>query len=550
MDEILPMILPKGIVVNTKDIYKEVANFPVLPNDKLWEYWRGKFNTIRPCLGNLPLTIAFQVYTTTSKSLLDPTACRLEHFWWHVWGSDRRYLSGRALARLFEDISLGPTFVPLRGPPNRWEGPDVSHRGSSVSCELRELTASKNTALDQHDDPSAKDIDATKKNPADGTDENPETKSIPSKSSSERKQSSSKPRPAPILKKKPRGPSTSGPRPTARFVSPHESGDEVAAARETPSSGSTITPELELRAAVKSPSKKKSHGSGKKFVASTAGVKRRPVLSRKMSSQTSVHSSASDTKSSEGASSAGARQPGISQRSVSPIAEIATKPTVFHSSVIESGVSADSPVLSAKAAGKRPATLRSTGTATNLDQRQYQSPITGEISLLSTSRRQSDSMPRAQSSINLSTRSSTHNHLWPDSLRTTGTAAATQPAVGSVPISHSQHQHNHQSRGERRPSRGFSQGLFTGATASTTNVAAQGTIIDQSGSFGAMDTTNFFSRSAEHDSSLSSSLLESRFLPTQPSTAASVPLARTKSQLTLLLEREKNGPGDANRRRH
>lgn len=66
------------------------------------------------------------VYTTTNKKLKDPTARRLENFWWHVWGSDRRALSGRALAKIFEDISVGPTFVPLRGPANRWEGSDVS----------------------------------------------------------------------------------------------------------------------------------------------------------------------------------------------------------------------------------------------------------------------------------------------------------------------------------------------------------------------------------------------------------------------------------------
>jgi len=72
-------------------------------------------NTAHTCL----------VYTTTYKKLKDPTACRLENFWWHVWGSDRRFLNGSALAKLYEEISVGPTFVPLKGPPNRWEGPDV-----------------------------------------------------------------------------------------------------------------------------------------------------------------------------------------------------------------------------------------------------------------------------------------------------------------------------------------------------------------------------------------------------------------------------------------
>jgi hypothetical protein len=69
------------------------------------------------------------VYATTSRKLQDPTARRLENFWWHVIGVDRRHLnllSGPLLAWLYENISLGPTFVPLKGRLNRWEGPDVS----------------------------------------------------------------------------------------------------------------------------------------------------------------------------------------------------------------------------------------------------------------------------------------------------------------------------------------------------------------------------------------------------------------------------------------
>lgn len=73
------------------------------------------------------------VYTYTSRKLSDPTAHRLENFWWHVLGSDRRYLSGKALAKLFEEISNGPTFVPLKGPANRYEGPPVEFP-SQNSC--------------------------------------------------------------------------------------------------------------------------------------------------------------------------------------------------------------------------------------------------------------------------------------------------------------------------------------------------------------------------------------------------------------------------------
>ncbi|CAI4211059.1 unnamed protein product [Parascedosporium putredinis] len=75
----------------------------ILPKEKIKEYWK--------------------VYTTTFRRLIDPTANRLEHFWWHVWGSDRRYLPGAVLAKLFEEISTGPTIAPIPGPPNRWEPP-------------------------------------------------------------------------------------------------------------------------------------------------------------------------------------------------------------------------------------------------------------------------------------------------------------------------------------------------------------------------------------------------------------------------------------------
>jgi hypothetical protein len=41
MDPMLAMLLPKGIMVNTSDIYKEVASYPVVPPEKIWEYWHG-----------------------------------------------------------------------------------------------------------------------------------------------------------------------------------------------------------------------------------------------------------------------------------------------------------------------------------------------------------------------------------------------------------------------------------------------------------------------------------------------------------------------------
>lgn len=86
--------------------------------------------------------------------------------------------------------------------------------------------------------------------------------------------------------------------------------------------------------------------------------------------------------------------------------------------------------------------------------------------------------------------------------------------------------------------------LFTEATSSTTNVAAQGTIIDQAGSIRDLPhlSTSNLTRDDEtspHGGSSASSLLEGRLTPTRPTSSAVLPLGRTKSQLTLLLEREK-----------
>ncbi len=41
MDFSQNMILPKGFVINSDDIYKEVASYPVVPPEKIKEYWSG-----------------------------------------------------------------------------------------------------------------------------------------------------------------------------------------------------------------------------------------------------------------------------------------------------------------------------------------------------------------------------------------------------------------------------------------------------------------------------------------------------------------------------
>lgn len=48
MDPSQFMLLPKGFVTNSEDIYKEVASYPVVPPEKIREYWGGKRAPIWP----------------------------------------------------------------------------------------------------------------------------------------------------------------------------------------------------------------------------------------------------------------------------------------------------------------------------------------------------------------------------------------------------------------------------------------------------------------------------------------------------------------------
>ncbi|OAA72121.1 hypothetical protein ISF_01194 [Cordyceps fumosorosea ARSEF 2679] len=322
--------LPKGILTNSSTVYDEVAAYSTLPADKVHQYWH--------------------VYTTTNKKLKDPTARRLENFWWHVWGSDRSKLSGPVLARIFEDISLGPTVVPLRGPPNRWEGPDAA----PLTVEMIMAHIQRNL----HNDAGKKSASTRRHN---------ERAAARVSSSSALRPS----QPPPILKKAGSS-STNVTRhtATARFVSPHESAEEDDAESDIPSSGN----------AGKEPS--------------------------------------------------------------------------------------TAPARDKTAGGKQKATRRS--------QQEAASDHT-ELSMANPTR-----------------------------------------------------------------------SLFTAATSSTTNVAVQGTIIDQSGSIPSLPQISIsnFPRDepSSHGGSSTSSLRETRLTPTQPSSSVVLPLGRTKSQLTLLLEREKERP--------
>ncbi|KAK8132608.1 hypothetical protein PG999_000781 [Apiospora kogelbergensis] len=467
------MILPKGIVMNHDLIYHSVAEYPVVPREQIYEYWH--------------------VYTVTCRTLIDPTAQRLENFWWHVLGSDRRELSGKTLARLFEDISKGPTFVRLRGPPNRYEGPDPSYpeeESATVQMgkeELREVGDAKGPTVPT---------------------EQPKTQ--PSQSSSSRP-----PPPHPILKK-PRGPSTSGPRPTARFVSPPGSEDEGAdQAEPEPSSSRKKAPpdkdsESQAPSAAKGERKKSTSVAPKKkttFVASTA--RRRPAMPRRQSSQSS--SGATESAVKDGNSSTSSRSG--SQRPVSPIAERAAKKSA------PGAARETSDKISAKAAGKLPAT-KPLPAATNdtasfrvVEQRRIKREWDGADRRKPAKERESPKAP-------LYRQSSAQRQKAPAIMRT---RSENGPQVGIV-------------RGglDRVPP----HGLISSSTATTSTVAARGTMTDFDDSIRAQMIPGQEGRSEGASSRSGGSLLDSRLAPTPPSTAPTVPMARSKSQLTLLLERQ------------
>ncbi|KAK7422318.1 hypothetical protein QQZ08_009540 [Neonectria magnoliae] len=493
MDSGVPMILPKGIVMNTKNIYKEVADYSTVPPDKVWEYWH--------------------VYTTTNKRLKDPTACRLENFWWHVWGSNRRFLKGSTLAKLYEDISVGPTFVPLKGPPNRWEGPDIP----PIIRQLMEAVQAEMPPLP----PPQESRPLTK----------PSDSGLRTLSSS----ASKPPPPHPILKKA-RGPSSSGPRPTARFVSPHESADED----EIPSSGSTAATISEAPVyVVSSPKKKVSVPPTKKFVAVSAASKRRPSLPKRQSA---------DSGSREPGSSSGSRYAAV-QRNVTPITE---QDSELVTSASEEGVFSvpqERPVMSEKALGKQPAIPRRPVSERNGPSKQETTTLS-QLDRLRPVGYARPSIPQAQSLVDLPGHTKRRESGASRSTSGVGSLESGSGLNGAPSMARSQSNGGYDRSKYPSNCRSHATGLFAGSKAEikteTSNIAVKGTILNQSG-FGSMPLPSMLDDLPNHHSITTqpqiSSLLESRLTPTQPTTSASVPLGRTKSQLTLLLEREKTRNG-------
>ena len=363
--------------------------------------------------------------------------------------------------------------------------------------------------------------------------------------------SSSRPAPLHPILKKPRGPSTSGPRPTARFVSPPGSEDETSTLGEEPSSTSTANTGMEMRPspASASPAKMEKRGTPtKKFVVSTTASKRRPVLPRRPSSQSST---GSDPGSKEGTST-GSRYTG-SHPSIPTIAEHTNRAHVprSHGSSASPLNTEQQPGLSAKAAGKRPATKAQTEKRlTPRNSSHHAENQERPLVIQPSPTRQ----PALRDSPSEHTRGNIQAH---DPVRTTVETSrdTTPPELSPVPTDDhvapimARSSSNIESRRPREltPGRPPPRGLLSSSVAATSDVAVQGTF-----DFENPDPSSILGTTLPEETGLSglvsrpstASLLEARFTPTQPSPTPAVPLGRSKSQLTLLLEREKARVGD------
>ncbi|KAF3768678.1 hypothetical protein M406DRAFT_327098 [Cryphonectria parasitica EP155] len=560
--EVLAMLLPPGLLFDSPQIYVEVAKLPVVPLEDVRRHWYA--------------------YTSMYKKLQDPTACRLENFWWHVWGSDRRHLSGKTLARLWEQIASGPTAVPLRGPPvppPPLSRPPIPHAQSMHESDRSEQ-------------------------PLDGDPRNTRSKAQAAQTSMPLPQSlapsSSRPPPSHPILKKPRGPSNSGPRPTARFVDVPDSEEDETTQQSSGSpqngngasqSDSTGKNRVPARSAprTRSPSKtERKSAAGKKFVASSNALKRRPVLPRRQSSQSSTGSAGSDTTVKDGDSPT-PRQSHLHQSSV----VAASKEDSFSGRQAVSGLTspAEVPQLSAKQLGKLPAVETEPTNQTTAKGPQQ----SGLRTVMNAKPPKRTSSPLSQGE---KTKAST------EASRECAKSTIEKPAADTTVLSNSPPVPSNKSLGSLDGATGRKTPQRTGLgrnhestkekaeeTRVAGNVPRRPSSVHATGAAPAMvrlksnepkrmspgpvSAGSFKSPSVVGMSKLAvkggfdfetprarpfdedlpplgadepdirkTSVLDSRFTPTQPNPAPAPPMGRSKSQLTLLLERDKSRSGD------
>lgn len=412
--------------------------------------------------------------------------------------------------------------------------------------------------------------------------------------------SSSRPPPAHPILKKPRGPSNSGPRPTARFVDVPDSEEETSAPSSssqqsgTVSQSDTPTKSRATSSRSRSPAKSdKKSATGKKFIASTSSSKRRPVLPRRQSSQSSTGSAGSDVASrdvrqgtSQGSNSS-SRDNSPSRRQGTPGPSTHVEGQGSKNKAPEKRSTAEA--TTEKRSATRPSPQFNARIPNAMTPRMMSSPLSQEHTFVETPIRQKS---RQESTFSMSRAGDTQSHI----SSTTEKPAATTRATDSTEMNH----RKPEARSEETP---VSTQAGNGGTriANGTSHAKQPTTPvpaqSQPDSNGAppmvrsksnteskriSSTTapaaSFKSPSVVGMSSVAvtggfdfetprarlledelpvlgadqpdirkPSVLDSRFTPTQPSSAAPPPMARSKSQLTLLLERDKARIGDKHR---
>lgn len=414
--------------------------------------------------------------------------------------------------------------------------------------------------------------------------------------------SSSRPPPAHPILKKPRGPSNSGPRPTARFVDVPDSEEETSAPSSSSQQSATVS-QLDMsskgRATAsrsRSPAKSdKKPAAGKKFVASTTSSKRRPVLARRQSSQSSTGSAGSDVGSrdvrqgtSQGSNSS-SRDSSPSRRQSSSGTSMQVegqgsknkapeKRSTAEATTEKRSATRPSPQFNARIPNattprmtSSPLSQQHTFTDTPIRQQSRQeSLLSASTSRASDTQADTSPITEKPATAAYGTDSTGVNHRnsdagSEDTLISTqaedggtqsanGTSHAKRPATpvsapsrpdlnGAPPMARSK---------SNNESKRISSSTAPAASFKSPSVVGMSSVAVAGG----FDFETPRARLLEDDLPVlgadqpdirKPSVLDSKFTPTQPSSAAPPPMARSKSQLTLLLERDKARIGDKHR---
>lgn len=407
--------------------------------------------------------------------------------------------------------------------------------------------------------------------------------------------SSSRPPPSHPILKKPRGPSSSGPRPTARFVDVPDSEDENAqqssssqqSASGASQSDSSARNQTHGRSSprARSPAKQdRKPAATKKFVASTTASKRRPVLTRRQSSQSSTGSVGSD-KVSRDASSCSREQFNQQAIAASPqedslpsrrgslpthVEEPQTKaqtsddrpgskPSPEKPTIIKTSPSPD-PQGGKKASKRTPSPLSQGHNAPGGSSRVSGSPKKAGASSKARGKQPESTTGSAETLV---TSHSNPLGIYDSTAAHAGVQAATSK---SSPVRQSDTTRSTETQKKTReaipkeaPSMVRSKSNTESKRASTGPISAASfkspSVVGMSkfAVSGGFDFETPRPRPSDEDlpplaadqpDIRKSSVLDSKFCPTQPSPTPAPPMGRSKSQLTLLLERDKARIGD------